>query len=69
MHDWTKEFITSLVLTQMKLILSLTALVAILFLQAGCSTGASVGHDGHRHGVGLHGSTAGPGVSAGARAY
>lgn len=53
----------------MKLLLSLSALIAILFLQVGCSAGASAGHDGHRHGVGMHGSTSGPGVSAGARVY
>ncbi len=53
----------------MKSILAIVAIVAVTFVQSGCTAGAgvSVGHDGHKHGVTGKGSAEG-GVSAGARA-
>ncbi len=53
----------------MKTILALIA-AALVIVQSGCTTraGASIGHDGDRHGVSAKGSTEN-GVSAGVRAY
>jgi hypothetical protein len=53
----------------MKLLLLVFSLIVCMLAQSGCSAGASVRHDGHRHGVGVTGSSAGPGVAAGVRAY
>ena len=54
----------------MKNIIALIAIAIVTFIQTGCTTkvGASVGHEGHSHGITAKGSTEG-GVSAGARAY
>ena len=54
----------------MKTILALIAIALIVVVQSGCTSrvGASVGHDGHSHGVALKGSTE-DGVSGRVRAY
>ena len=54
----------------MKSIIAIIAIAVVTFIQTGCTTraGASVGHDGDRHGLSARGSTEG-GVSAGVRAY
>ena len=54
----------------MKTILALIAIALIVVVQSGCTSrvGASVGHDGHRHGISAKGSTE-DGVSGGIRTY
>lgn len=54
----------------MKTIITLVTIAVVAVFAVGCTTraGASVGHDGERHGVSAKGSTEG-GVSAGVRAY
>ncbi len=54
----------------MKTITALIALAVVSVFASGCSSrvGASVGHDGHSHGISAKGSTE-RGVSAGVRAY
>lgn len=54
----------------MKTIITLITIALIIILPSGCTSGvgASVGHDGHSHGVAAKGSTEG-GVSGGVRAY
>lgn len=54
----------------MKTILALVAITLVVIVQSGCTTraGASVGHDGHRHGISAKGTTE-SGVGAGVRAY
>jgi len=54
----------------MRTIIAFIAIALLIFVQNGCTsrTGASVGHDGHRHGVAAEGSTE-SGVSGGVRAY
>ena len=53
----------------MKTILALIT-IALVVVQSGCTTraGASVGHDGERHGLSAKGSTEN-GVTAGVHAY
>ena len=53
----------------MKTILALIAIAVLVVVQSGCTSrvGASVGHDGHRHGISAKGSTE-DGVSGGVRA-
>ena len=53
----------------MKTILALIA-IALIVVQSGCTSrvGASVGRDGHRHGISAKGSTE-DGVSGGIRTY
>jgi len=53
----------------MRTILGLFIIVAVAVLQSGCSAGASVGHEGHRHGVSAGATTSGPGAGVGVRAY
>ena len=53
----------------MRIILGLFAMVAVVLFQSGCSGGASVGHEGHRHGVAAGATTSGPGAGVGVRAY
>ncbi len=45
-------------------------LALVAFASSGCTTrgGVSVGHEGHRHGIGVKGSTE-DGVSGGVRTY
>ena len=54
----------------MKTILALIAIALLVVVQSGCTSrvGASVGHDGHSHGVSAKGSTE-DGVSGRVRAY
>ena len=54
----------------MKTILALIAIAVLVVVQSGCTSrvGASVGHDGHSHGLSAKGSTE-DGVSGGVRAY
>lgn len=54
----------------MKRILALIAITLVVVIQSGCTTraGASVGHNGERHGLSAKGSTE-RGVSAGVHAY
>jgi len=54
----------------MKTIIAFVAIAILVVVQSGCTSqaGASVGHDGHRHGLTAKGSTEG-GVSGGVRAY
>ena len=54
----------------MKTIIALLAIALLVVVQSGCTSrvGASVGHDGHRHGISAKGSTE-DGVSGRVRAY
>ncbi len=54
----------------MKVILAILSIAIVTAFATGCSSrvGASVGHDGHSHGITAKGSTEG-GVSGGVRAY
>ena len=54
----------------MKTILALIAIAVLVVVQSGCTSrvGASVGHDGHSHGLSARGSTE-DGVSGRVRAY
>ncbi len=54
----------------MKAIIAILSIAIVTIFAAGCSSrvGASVGHNGHSHGVSAKGSTEG-GVSVGAKAY
>ena len=54
----------------MKTILALVAIAVLVVVQSGCTSrvGASVGHDGHSHGLSAKGSTE-DGVSGGIRTY
>jgi hypothetical protein len=54
---------------RMKTILILGAFAFATLFVTGCSTSASVGHEGHRHGVSTSASTRGPGAGVGARVY
>ena len=54
----------------MNRVIIILSFAACLLWQTGCSSsaGVSVGHEGHRHGVGVSGSAGGSGVGVGATA-
>jgi hypothetical protein len=54
---------------RMKTIAAILGMAVVTVIYSGCSTSASVGHEGHRHGVSTTATTSGPGVGVGARAY
>ena len=54
---------------RMKTIAALLGFTLVTLAYSGCSTSASVGHEGHSHGVSTSATTSGPGVGVGARAY
>ena len=66
----TREHAASCESEVMKTILALIAIALLVVVQSGCTSrvGASVGHDGHSHGLSARGSTE-DGVSGRVRAY